>query len=74
MQEELGAQIAQRAAHRREEAAAAAAREAAEEAARRSRPPPWDPAARSVRPGGGGEPLKDALGNSVADLRANRSR
>ncbi|MEW5303160.1 MAG: hypothetical protein WDW36_005879 [Sanguina aurantia] len=42
-------------------------------AAAESHPQPWDPAARAVRVGGGGDPLRGIAGNTVADLRCQRN-
>lgn len=74
LQLELEQQIAEREAARQAAKAAAAAKEAAEEARRAAAPPPWDPAVRSVRRGGGGEPLRGVDGAPVANLRAMKSQ
>lgn len=36
-------------------------------------PPPWDPVARAMRAGGGGDPLRDICGNTISDLRLQRN-
>lgn len=42
-------------------------------AAAEAHPQPWDPVARAMRVGGGGDPLRDVAGNTVTDLRCQRN-